>query len=277
MKSCCTCGRQIRKDQIDFCNDECKEKHLMLQVVPEIIPEFSSYAKAAKHFKRDSRGLKKYENILFKINRDVPSQNIRLKQCTVCLEYVPSAKCRQKYCKSCALKGEGRKRQGIAISKQYKGENNPNYLHGKSKTHDCSTKEWKQVRTSLNSGVCELTNLTTKLECHHIIPRWFCKLAGIDIFDPQNLILLNHDYHKVIHHLKLEILLLPILYFLYKKDAPQLRKYFLGQLKFHKVHLFPVETIQELHCFQIARLPGKKKLLRLLPQFLPPFYTRPVC
>ena len=237
-------------------------------------PIFRTFQEAAKFYNRDFRTMKKFENILFIIDKTLPSASTKWITCKICNTATPTAKARQGYCKICSKEGLSRKVQGNIISKKYKGKGNPNYLNGESNSKEYQTNDWFKLKKELNYTHCALTNITNDLDYHHIIPRWFCKLVNIDVFDKNNIIALNHQYHKVIHHLQLDIVLLPILYSLYKKDAHQLQSQFLNLLQLHKVHEYPVDQLQSLNLFQLSRYPGKKKLLHLLPEYFEPFLNQ---
>jgi hypothetical protein len=234
-------------------------------------PVFRTYQEAGKYFERDFRTMKKFENILFTIDKSLPSASTKWKECKLCGELSSSSKARAGYCQSCTAKGLGKKEQGKQISFMYKGEGNPNYLDGSSKSTEYQTNSWYSLKKELNYTTCALTGSTKDIHYHHIIPRWFCKLVNIDVFEPTNIIGLNHQYHKAVHHLQLDVLLLPILYPLYKKDAHQLQSHFVHLLQLHKVHQFPLNQLQSLSLFQVSRYPGKRKLFDLLPEFLQPF------
>lgn len=270
-KRCLNCGKLISFNKI-YCYKSCEDLHKNLSNQAKVL-EFFSYQQAAKYYNKDSRTIKKYENKLFIINKKL-NPAIIYKTCKSCNKKSKSAECRQGYCKTCSKNKEGRKNQGEIISKKYKKEGNPNYFNGNSRNTIYSKTKWKQLKKELNYKNCLISNKEYNLDYHHILPAWFCKLVNIDLYDTNNIVSINHEYHKAIHHLKLDILLLPTLYPLYKKDAHLLHKEFLHQMKFRKVHLFDVEKLQQQHLFQIARFPGRKKLLNLLPEFLPPFFDQ---
>jgi len=239
-------------------------------------PVFRTFQEASVFYKRDTRTMKKFENVLFTIDKTLPSSNTKWVICRACGNQSPSSKARNRYCEDCTFQGFGKKNQGRTISEKYKGANNPNYLNGKSPSTDYNRNNWWKLKQKLKFTKCALTDKTENIDYHHIIPRWFCTISGIDVYDENNIIGLNHDYHKVVHHLRLDIVLLPTLYSLYKTDALQLHKEFVNLLLQHKVHQYPVEQLQSLDLFQLGRYPGKKKLLYLLPEFLPPFLDQTV-
>ena len=234
-------------------------------------PVFRTFQEAGRFYKRDYRTIRQFEGSLFLIDKTLPSASTKWVTCRSCGEQSPKSKARTGYCKDCTVQGLGKKNQGKIISKRYKGSGNPNYLDGSSDSTEYTNNDWYVLKKSLNYNTCALSGLTNNIDYHHIIPRWFCKIANIDVYDKNNIIGLNHDYHKAVHHLRLDVLLLPILYSLYKKDALQLQSQFLNLLQSHKVHQYPVDQLQSLSLFQVSRYPGKKKLLDLLPGFLQPF------
>jgi hypothetical protein len=270
---CINCGKLIKKST-NYCNDNCELTYNnFISNNSNLV--FSNYVEASKFFKKDKRTVKKFENLLFTIDKNIkPNIQIKWVTCKICNNKSKSSECRRGYCKLCSKLGYGKKNQGIIISKKYKGIGNPNYLHGESISTDYNDNKWYKLKKELNFTKCEISGLQNNIDYHHIIPRWFCKIVEINVYDSNNIIGLNHEYHKVIHHLQLDILLLPTLYSLYKKDALQLRKEFLNLLQLHKVHQFPVDQLQSQDLFQVSRYLGKKKLLDLLPEFLKPFLNQ---
>jgi hypothetical protein len=260
----------MTKKYTTYCNSACETNYIKL-FNQQSKPIFRTFQEAARHYKRDTRTMRKFEGSLFTIDKTLPSANTKWVLCVTCGSQSPKSKARSGYCSDCTAIGLGKKAQGIFISKRYKGSNNPNYLDGKSNAAEYQSNDWYRLKKELNYTHCALSNSTDNIDYHHIIPRWFCRLANINIFDRNNIIGLNHEFHKVVHHLQLDILLLPNLYSLYKKDAHLLQSHFVHLLQLHKVHQYPVDQLQSLHLFQISRYPGKKKLLHLLPGFLEPF------
>jgi hypothetical protein len=267
--SCLNCGK-LTKNNTTYCNVICEKKYTDL-VSQTNKPIFRTFQEASKFFNKDFRTLKKFEGISFIIDKSLPSSSTKWITCKICGDQSPSSKARSGYCTNCTKSNCGKKSQGKIISEKYKGSSNPNYLDGNSKSNEYQTNDWYKLKKELNFSECALTGLTTNIDYHHILPRWFCKLVNIDVFDPNNIIGINHEYHKAIHHLQLDILLLPNLYSLYKKDAHQLRSQFLNLLQLNKVHQYPVDQLKSLSLFQLSRYPGKKTLFRLLPEFLQQF------
>lgn len=253
-----------------FCSKKCFFDYLEWRRKTKICKLFKSYQEASKYYNLDARRIRKYENIYFKIKREL-SKLDHYRSCRHCkINKHTSEITRSGYCYTCSKKGISRKNQGKIISKKYKGKGNPNYLHGKSKADVWQSAKWYHVKQKLPNK-CIITGIEENIDYHHIIPNWFCKIVGIDTYCPYNIAPVNHEYHKAIHHLHLDVLLLPNLYSLYKQDAPQLKEYFRKECLSHKLHQIDVEKYRPLYLFQVARYPGRKKLCSLLPEFLPPF------
>lgn len=270
--SCLYCGKITKKDTT-YCNNVCEINYTEL-FNQQCKPVFRTFQEAAKFYKRDFRTMKRFEGTLFTIDKTLPSASTKWVICKTCNTQSPKSKARAGYCKNCSKEGLGKKNQGKIISEKYKGTGNPNFLNGETSITDYCRNDWYKLKKELNFTECALTGLKENIDYHHIIPRWFCSLTGIDVYNKDNIIGLNHEYHKVVHHLQLDVVLLPILYSLYKTDALQLRPHFVHLLQLHKVHQYPVEQLQSLSLFQLGRYPGKKKLLHLLPEFLPPFLNQ---
>jgi hypothetical protein len=270
--SCLNCGRITKKDT-SYCNTTCETnfKNLFNQPVK---PAFRTFQEAGKFYNKDFRTVKQFEGMLFTIDKTIPAAHTKWVTCKICGESSSSSSARSGYCSDCTSKGLGKQNQGKHISKMYQGSGNPNFLDGTTLSTEYQTNDWYKLKKELNFTHCALTNKEEEIDYHHILPRWFCKLADIDIFDPHNIIGLNREYHKAVHHLQLDVVLLPILYSLYKKDARQLRSRFVSLLQLHKVHQFPVDQLQSQSLFALSRYPGRKKLLHLLPEFLQPFLAQ---
>jgi len=266
---CKYCGKLLKKNEI-YCDDHCKNEYNNM-FNQKVKPVFRTYQEAGKFYNRDFRTIKKFLNVLFTIDKSLPSASTKWIICKTCGEQSAKSKARAGYCSDCTAQGLGKKNQGKQISSLYKGKGNPNYLNGTTRSTEYQTNEWYKLKKELNITHCELTGIANNIDYHHIIPRWFCKMVNIDPFDKNNIIGLNHEYHKAVHHLQLDIVLLPTLYSLYKKDAQQLRSQFLNLLQSHKVHLYPVDQLQSLSLFQVSRYPDKKKLLDLLYEHSQPF------
>lgn len=125
----------------------------------------------------DERTLKKYENIKFSIDRKI--KIIKKKRTTkkrICIDCniltEVSDLTRVNRCKICVSKNMHRAAQGLKISKLYKGENNPNYIDGKSIERGLvrGTGKYKKFIKEFKSSSCEITGFSNNLEVHHILP-----------------------------------------------------------------------------------------------------------
>ena len=128
MNNCKNCGNWTKKE---FCSDKCCESYNKMMNKP--FKSFYSYKHASQYFQKDHRTLKKWENILFRIDKNLKSDYdaIKWKTCNTCGKKTESSKCRVGYCKECSKKGLGHKERGKILSIKYKGKGNPNYVHGK--------------------------------------------------------------------------------------------------------------------------------------------------
>ena len=123
--NCNYCGK-VTKKSTTFCNNTCETSYNKMFSVKSK-PVFRTYQEAGKYFNRDFRTMKQYENILFTIDKSLPSASTKWKECKLCGELSPSSKARSGYCETCTAKGLGKKEQGKHISSLYKGKGNPNY------------------------------------------------------------------------------------------------------------------------------------------------------
>jgi hypothetical protein len=156
------------------------------------------------------------------------------------------------------LKGLGKKEQGKKLEKNYKGVNNPNYIHGKSNPSFYQLKEWKTLSKEklLEYKTCEVCNSKVRKACHHIVPCWYLNRVGLENLklDKNNIVVLCTKCHIKVHHFHLDLLLLPILFQLYKQDALQLKKEFLSLFVFH---------ISQIPADQLLRLPRRLRVQSL--------------
>lgn len=233
--------------------------------------EFYSYAQAAKHFELDSRTVKQYENIIFSINKNLPPKNAQKVKCKICKKDSLKSLARNGYCKKCTQKGLGFKERGKKLSKQYKGKNNPNYSHGKTKQSILDRKNqwenWGKYIFKECDYTCSLSGRKDDLQCHHIIP---FSLYPEYRFEKWNGIVLNRFYHIELHRLQLDIQLLPSLSES-KLDALQLREWFVHQPQVQSLLQLPYQ-LHDQH--ELIRVVGQKsnyhKQISLLhPEFDP--------
>ncbi|MHA1470962.1 MAG: hypothetical protein ACTSSP_10455 [Candidatus Asgardarchaeia archaeon] len=156
--NCLICGKRTKNKKI--CSNKCKIKFDKLSKNP--LPPFYSYKHAAAYLQKDQRTIRKWENILYKIDKNLKSDFnlIKWKNCKICRDKTPSAKCRVGYCKKCSEKGLGRKNTAKILSKKYKGKGNPNYVHGKKMEHS-------RERSVMHDRWAK-KNIKNKTKCMHV-------------------------------------------------------------------------------------------------------------
>ena len=155
--NCGWCGIRVSGE---FCGVSCRAKmKAMLAIEPRA---FVIYSEAAKYLGRDVRTVRRYEGLLFWIDKSLPIRSIIWVTCCVCGAQTKSSENRRGFCKSCSKKGEGRKSQSSILSELYRGEGNPNYIDGKSaKTfrHQREGKEWPEPLLNAMGSVARAVKL----------------------------------------------------------------------------------------------------------------------
>lgn len=276
----CECGKKIWRGSVHCIKCAARERNTLKfqnnckQLFEKYgcSNEFYSYTQAANYFKIDRRTVKQYENIIFSINKNLPSPYAQEKiKCKTCDKQSLKSLARNGYCKECSKKGLGKKARGKILSKQYKGKNNPNYSHGKTKQSILDRKnqweKWGKYVFKECNYKCILSGRKDDLQCHHIIP---FSLYPEYRFEKWNGIVLNRFYHIELHRLQLDIQLLPILSES-KLDALQLRQWFAHQPQVQSLLQLPYRKHDQ---HELIRVVGQKsnyhKQLSLLhPEFDP--------
>lgn len=260
---------------------------------------FFSHVQAGYHFNVDPRTVKKYYNVEYILDKNpLNNPNAKVISCKQCGSSVlskdarhgncPACKIKQaprtdRYCKicnskscienrvnehdvckTCTSKGLGRQLQAKAISLKFTGANNPNYSTGTSKTYFYQNSTWRNLKKSLPNA-CEKCGSTDNVHHHHIIPA--CILSDTEKVNPDVIIALCSLHHKELHHLQLDIELLPSLYQQYKTDAPQLREYFCRQPEFQSMSLPAEQKYSELCLLQLVPKNYYKKIQSVHPEF----------
>lgn len=194
---CLFCGRLINNKNT-YCNNKCESDKLEFD--SKEFKTFASYNEAAMFFNMDERTLKKYENIKFNIIR-VTKKRICI-DCNILTEV--SDLTRVNRCKICVSKNMHRAAQGLKISKLYKGENNPNYIDGKSIERGLvrGTGKYKKFIKEFKSSSCEITGFNNNLEVHHILP---ISIFPEYVYCNWNIITICSNMHYEIHKQKLDI------------------------------------------------------------------------
>jgi rubrerythrin len=80
---------------------------------------FASYLAAAEYLGRDTRTIRKYEGVLFAIDKSLPSRRAKLQSCKICGNQFKSAENRNGYCPLCSQAGKGRQTQAAIIAQRY--------------------------------------------------------------------------------------------------------------------------------------------------------------
>ena len=142
--NCNWCGRQVLNT--NFCAKLCED--LYNDMIAKPFQSFYSYAQASEYLGKDTRSIRKYEGILFEIDKTLPNRHTKLQLCKVCGESFKAHENRAGYCSLCSKTGEGKKAQSRMISELYSGQGNPNFVHGEAKQtfrNRKSGKTWKKV------------------------------------------------------------------------------------------------------------------------------------
>lgn len=151
-------------------------------------------------------------------------------------------------CKSCSEQVAGRKEQAKILSEKYKGFNNPNFSNGQSEKTFYTTSEWRKVKQFFKNSKCAKCGSNENIHLHHIISAVF--LTESEKFNNDLIIPLCSNHHKELHHLQIDIELLPDLYQQYKKDVKELRQFLITQPQFQSMSFNPYEKYHELYLIQ---------------------------
>ena len=170
------------------------------------------------------------------------------------------------YCKSCSSKGIGRQNQAKIVSKKYKGEGNPNFTNGLSVKNLWQDAKWTKLRKNYPNKICAKCASTKSIHLHHIVPQGFLTLQ--ERYNLDNIIPLCELHHKELHHLQLDIVLLPILYQQYKKDARELQQLLCSQPEFQSMSYEGDEKYYKLSLIRLVPKNYHKILLNLHPEFV---------
>jgi hypothetical protein len=166
---------------------------------------FNGYKSAGEYFGRDQRTIKKFEGVLYSIERNtLNNSNTIVVQCRICGSDVASSKARCGYCPDC----DGHKEHGKKLRNLYKGQGNPNFVDGGAKQtfrFTVAGRHWaKDVKNQCQ--VCALCGVTQNLHAHHIVPVFFYPEACVLV---ENGIALCGPHHVLIHEKLLDIIMLP--------------------------------------------------------------------
>lgn len=253
------CGKYVAI-QGNYCSSQCLTRDTNLSKLP--LPVFANHSQATLALKI-RKGTKKFENRWYLIDTSLYSSRVILKKCKTCNNKVPSAYCRNEYCKDCSKKGLSRKIQGKVISLKYKGKNNPNYTNGNSRKSFRSNKEWKILKKQIGYK-CIITGNTENIHFHHILP--YALFPNLK-FDVSNIIPITNHIHIELHRLLLDLQFLPILYYIHKQDAQQLVPEFCRLLQSHIPDLHICKKYFAHDLLKVVPKNYHKKIKDLHPEF----------
>lgn len=220
---------------------------------------FDTLKEAGEYFNTDFRTVKRYTNTLFKLKGK--TCKLTLDNCNICSNIYVKRRNETLMCRDCFKSKEHLK---LLLPEKYKGKNNPNYIHGKSTSTEYQLKRWRNLRDKTKKDFCELCDKTNReFHLHHIIPRSFCKYISKEemIYDENNLITLCLSCHTGVHHLKLDLAILPNLYSQYKHCAQELKITFLHQSLTQQVLRLDEKELLKLDLFLESKYLGCKTVL----------------
>ena len=226
---------------------------------------FPSYQQAAAYLGKDKRSIRRYEGVLFGIDKSLPSLQAILLPCKVCGTMCKSQHCRHGYCPTCSQAGEGKRGQGRIISERYRGENNPNYVDGSTKQtfrHTPKGKHWV-TEVLARDVACRCCGSRIIIHAHHVLP---VALFPQFCLDTDNGITLCGHHHIELHRLQLDLQLLPILY-ASRSDALPLHEALCHQPEFQALRQLPYKTFQKQHLAQVVPKNYQRQILHLHPEF----------
>jgi len=226
---------------------------------------FYSLTNATKYFKMDRRTLQKKEGDLYIIDKENIAfhNNKKYVPCKTCDHFTLSAKGRHGYCKSCQAKGLGKQSQGRQIAKRYKGEGNPNYVDGNSKSNFRT-----QHSTEYRAWRANVLNDKQGYHAHHILPY---ALFPEFKFEVWNGIALTPYQHITIHHLQLDLELLPIVHAHLSSpetDVQNLPEWYSHLPEVQSVLELDEKPFPEHELLRVVPSNYRKQLQRLHPEFV---------
>ena len=171
----------------------------------------ASYGQAALYLGRDTRTVRRWEGVLFAIDRTIARTSIKWQGYRVCDAPFKTNENRNGYCPSCSRAGAGRRSQAAIMAKRHCGAGNPNYVNGRSQSgfrQRRGGKEWARAVLE-RDGCCRVCGGETQLQAHHVLP---VALFPDDKCDVENGITLCCFHHTELHRLELDLRLLPSLY-----------------------------------------------------------------
>lgn len=258
--NCQWCGRQVLEGE--FCEKRCQERQAKLLAKP--FKSFNSYSQASLYLGKDVRTIRRYEGVLFAIDKSIPNLQSKLKACEVCSQTFKTHENRAGYCPDCSKAGAGRKAQASCISQKYQGKGNPNYVDGKTKQtfrHRRVGKDWSSAVIDRDQA-CRCCEAIETLQAHHVIPVALFPTYALDV--KNGITLCGH--HTELHRSQLDLLLLPILYESLW-DAQPLHEVLCLQPEFQALRQRPVQPFQKRQLLRVVPKNYHRQILRLHPEF----------
>jgi len=259
--NCNYCGRLTSNQK--YCSKECgqKEKAMFDKCGAQPLV-FDSLGKVSEYYKRDRRTITKYEGQLYIIDKSKVSSKVKIyTKCLTCDNLSLPSKARYGYCKSCQAKGIGKQQQGRKLAQMYKGEGNPNYVHGESKSTDRTSakyKHWQKQVVQDKKGH----------HAHHILPfSLFPKLR----YKSWNGLALTPFQHTELHRQQLDIELLPIVYHYLEQqemDAPNLPVWYSLLPQVQSVLQLDGDLLDQFELLRVVGSNYRRQLSNRHPQFV---------
>jgi hypothetical protein len=226
---------------------------------------FRSHLQASKYLGRDVRTIRKYEGVLYVVDRSLPNPQIKQLPCKVCGSLCKTGENRRGYCPACSEAGEGRKAQARLLAELHAGANNPNYVDGGVKQtfrHRRVGKEWSGA-VRARDGRCQCCGGRDHLQAHHVLPVAFFPELCLDV---NNGITLCGLHHTELHRLWLDLRLLPILYES-SKDGLPLHEALCRQPEFRALRLLPWRPYGRHELLRVVPKNYRRLILDLHPEF----------
>ncbi len=259
--NCSWCGKQVVN--ASFCGQSCKNLYDNMMTKP--FQFFYSYARASEYLGKDTRSIRKYEGVLFEIDKTLPTRHTKPQTCKVCGNLFKAHENRAGYCPLCSKAGEGKKSQSSKVSELYLGQGNPNFIHGGAKQTFRSHKLGKNWRKAVQErdSKCRCCQSIETLQSHHVLP---AALFPNYLLDVNNGITLCGHHHVELHRARLDLLLLPTLY-ASLDDVLPLHDVLCLQLQFQLLRNIPAKPFSKLELLRIVPKNYHREILRLHTDF----------
>ena len=226
---------------------------------------FRSHLQASRYLGKDVRTIRKYEGLLYTIDKSLLNPRAHQLSCKVCGNSYMTGENRHRYCPTCSKAGEGRKAQALLLARSHTGENNPNYVNGGVKQtfrHRRLGKE-RSRNVRVRDGCCRCCSGRDHLQAHLVLPVAFFPELCLDI---QNGITLCGHHHTELHRLRLDLQLLPTLYGSLKDGLP-LHEVLCRQPEFRALRRLPWKPYDRHELLRAVPKNYRRLILDLHPEF----------